>query len=102
MAYTKTQRERLFQIVSENSCHHVTEEKSAEGNWDVWVLRDGCGDANGDPFDYFEDLLDFVCGNREIDAVVRECDVINPVLIEERAWIAANDPERKWSYGAGV
>ena len=98
MGYSKLQRDRLAVIVAENSAHTLTEEKSTEGDWTVWVLRDGCGDPDGDPFDYFEDALDFVCGNRAIDAVVRECDVINPVLIEERAWRAKNDPDGQWSY----
>ena len=98
MGYSKTQRERLFTIVAENSSHTATEEKSTEGDWDVWVLRDGCGDMEGEPFDYFEDLLDFVCGNDEINNVVREDDVLNPVLIEINDWRKANDPDGQWSY----
>ena len=102
MGYSQKQRQRLFQIVSENSCHHVTEEPSECGGYTVWILRDGCGEPNGDPFEYFEDLFDFVSENRAIDAAAREDDVLNPELISERAWIAANDPDRKWSYGTGV
>ena len=102
MGYSQKQRQRLFQIVNENSCHYVTEERSECGGYTVWVLRDGCGEANGDPFEYFEDLFDFVSENRAIDAAAREDDVLNPVLIEERAWIAKNDPDREWCYGTAV
>ena len=98
MGYSKKQRERLFEIVGENSAHSVSEERSSEGDWTVWVLRDGCGDPDGDPFDYFEDLLDFVCGNNAINAVVREDEILNPELIEINAWRKANDPDGQWSY----
>ena len=80
MSYSLIQRQRLFEIVSDLSSYSVTEELDSDGIT-VWTLRDGCGDQEGESFEYFDDLLDYVTNNKEINAVVNDCDVLNPVLI---------------------
>ena len=80
MSYSLTQRQRLFEIVSDLSSYSVTEELDSDGIT-VWTLLDGCGDQEGESFEYFDDLLDYVTDNKEINAVVNDCDILNPVLI---------------------
>ena len=80
VSYSQQQRQRLFEIVSDHTSYSVKEEKDSDGIT-VWALLDGCGDQEGDSFEYFEDLLDFVTNDESINNVVNECDVLNPVLI---------------------
>ena len=80
MSYSLIQRQRLFEIVSDLSSYSVTEELDSD-EITVWILRDGCGDQEGESFEYFDDLLDYVTNNNAINAVVNDCDVLNPVLI---------------------
>ena len=80
VSYSQQQRQRLFEIVSDHTSYSVKEEKDSDGIT-VWALLDGCGDQEGDSFEYFEDLLDFVTNVESINNVVNECDVLNPVLI---------------------
>ena len=80
MSYSLIQRQRLFEIVSDLSSYSVTEELDAD-EITVWILGDGCGDQEGESFEYFDDLLDYVTNDSAINAVVNDCDVLNPVLI---------------------
>ena len=101
MGYSQAQRQRLFEIIEEVTGCYVKETQDPELGR-VFLLFEPSGELQGDPFDYFEDLWDYVSENREVDRISRADDVLNPVLIEERAWVAKNDPNREYSYMAGV
>lgn len=49
------------------SCTSFTLEQSRDEDREIiYILRDGCGDADGDPFYDLIDVEDYICNNDEV------------------------------------
>ena len=57
--------DQLNDAVTNCTSYSLQQSKDEEGET-IYLLLDGCGDQDGDPFESLEDLEDYVCNSDEV------------------------------------
>ncbi len=63
---TTTQRFQLFANACTNCTSYWLQRTEDQNHETIYILRDGCGDVEGDPFYGLDDLEDFISNNAEV------------------------------------